>query len=323
MAPGLQPERRDEPGGQRNGSVEARAMVRPAYLIMVHHKPYQFEWLLNAVHHPDGVYLVHVDLKTWSGLKRDRRGTAARVRSLIEDKPNIRLMRPRSVNWGGWSQSQLALDAIDQLLDLDPDWTHFINLSGQCYPTRSMADIRERLGSSREQLVELRPFETLPDDDWHLRWIPMLETPVRAFALPGRRRPPRDFKLSGKGSQWVMLTREFCMWRRSAPVARRIARYLRGGWLSDEQIVQALVENSPFAEARAAHYGRYIVWPGPKVLTGANLPSIRSSPALYGRKFDAGVDCQVLHELAEAGGYRPGPAPHGEPLGSRLAELAG
>lgn len=284
-------------------------MVRPAYLIMVHHKPDQFEWLLNAVYRSDAVYLVHVDLKTWSGLKRDRRGTYGRVRALVRDKPNVRLMRPRSVNWGGWSQSQLALDAIDQLLEMDADWTHFINLSGQCYPTRGFGEMQDRLGSADRQFVEIRNFETLPDDDWHLRWTPMLETPARAFALPGRRSPPRDFRLSGKGSQWVMLTRAFCEWRRSAAVAGTIRRYLRGGLLSDELVFQAVLENSPFADQRAEHYGRDIVWPGPKVLTQADLPGIRTSSGLFGRKFDAAVDADILHALAESGGHKPGPVP--------------
>jgi hypothetical protein len=284
-------------------------VVKPAYLIMVHHKPHQFEWLLNAVYDPQAVFLVHVDLKTRSGLKPDRRGTFERVRELIACKPNIRLMRSRTVNWGGWSQSQLALDAIDQLLDLEGDWTHFINLSGQCYPTTSPEGIRDRLGSGDQQFIELRPFETLPPDDWHLRWIPMLETPVRAFALPGRRAPPQAFRLSGKGSQWVMLTREFCLWRRTAAVSGAVRRYLKHGLLSDELIFQALVENSPFADQRAAHYGRHIVWPGPRVLTRADLPAISDGGALFGRKFDAALDVEVLQSLAGTGGYRPGPVP--------------
>jgi hypothetical protein len=105
-----------------------------------------------------------------------------------------------------------------------------------------------------------------------------------------------------------MLTRAFCEWRRSAPVAPVIRRYLKAGMLSDELIFQALVENGPFADQRAAHYGRYIVWPGPKVLTAADLPAMSESSGLFGRKFDAAVDDEVLQALAESGGHRPGPA---------------
>ena len=53
--------------------------------------------------------------------------------------------------------------------------------------------------------------------------------------------------------------------------------------------------------------GRHIVWPGPKVLTRGDLPAIREGAGLFGRKFDAAVDAEILYELAEAGGWRPGP----------------
>lgn len=293
--------------------------MRFAYFISLHHKPYQFEWLFNAIYNADDIFLIHIDLKTRSGIRKDRRGVARAVAALVEGRPNVRLMPSRYSNWGGWSLSKLTLDAIDILLRLDPDWTHFINLSGQCYPTKSRGEIVDRIGQAGErQFVQLRPFADLPADDWHLRRAWMIETPVRAFALPIARRPPATFSLEHKGAQWVMLTRRFCEWQREAPLRRAVSRYLSFAHLSDELVFQALTLNGPFREAVTDDYGRSILWPGPKLLTVQDAGWLAHAPGLFGRKFDAAVDAEILETLAERGGYRPGPDPP-EPDVSRAA----
>ena len=262
-------------------------MARLAYFIMVHHKPHAFERLMGEIYTPDDLFLIHVDAKSRLGLKPDRRDVMSAVRRFAAGKPNVRIMRSRFTNWGGWSLSAVLLDAIDEALRASLEWTHFVNLSGQCMPVRSPAEIRRALDAAGErQFIEMRTFDSLPADDWHLRWHPMWETPMRAFRLPGRKQAPKDFTLNWKGSQWVMLTREFCRWVSEAPVRTRISRYLRGLLLSDELLMQTLVANSPWRDRLADHYGRAIVWPGPKVLSLDDLPRLRETPALFARKFD-------------------------------------
>lgn len=281
--------------------------ARVAWFIMVHHKPEQFAWLMNALDSADDTIIIHVDLKSRLGLKKDRRGLMREVRRICAGRPNVHFMRSRFTNWGGWSLSRTLLDALRLALRLDPDWTHFVNLSGQCYPLKPMAEIRREMAEAGEAvMVEMRPFDTLPADDWHRNWHPMLELPVRAFKLPGRRRPPRGFALEHKGSQWVVLPRAFCAWAIAAPLTKRVAAYLRNLLLSDELVIQALAWNGPFRE-RIRAYRRHIVWPGPKVLTGNDLPAIRAGDAWFGRKFDARTDVAVLDTLAAHIGATPGP----------------
>jgi len=286
-------------------------MTNPlAYFVMVHHKPYQFEWLMRAIWTPDDLFLVHVDLKSRLGLKKDRRGLMREVRRIRAGRSNIVLMRSRATNWGGWSLSKVLLDAVRQALRHPVRWSHFINLSGQCYPLKPLAVIREEVAAAGNSVhVELRPLDALPPDDWHLRWSPMVETPLRAFRLPGRRRPPQDFDLTHKGSQWVVLPRAFCEWVVDAPVTHRVSRYLRGLLLSDELIMQALVLNGPWKDRVAAFYRRAIYWPGPKLLDAGDLPRLRESDAWFGRKVDAGADPALLQALAEQGGFVLGPTP--------------
>jgi len=291
--------------------------ARFAYFILAHRSPEQLRWLVEAIADPRDVILLHVDLKSLLGIKPERNGTWRMARRLAREHENIRLLRPRFTNWGGWSLAQILLDAIEIAIQTSPDWTHFINLSGQCFPIKPVETIRERLAASNDRVfVEMRPFALLPPDDWHLRWHPAIELPHKAYKLPGPRRPPTNFELQYKGSQWCILPRAFCEWQRRAPVNHRIRRYLRRLLLSDELIIQTLVRNGPWRDRVAPHYGREIVWPGPKVMTMSDWPRLQQSPAFFARKFDPAVDEQIIATLAREHGFR---VPAARRHGSRLS----
>ena len=275
--------------------------ARFAYFILAHHRPEQLRLLVDSIAGAGELVLLHVDLKSLLGIKPERNGTWRMARRLAREYRNVTLMRPRLTNWGGWTLSQVLLDAIDIALRRDASWTHFINMSGQCLPIKPPGEIRAQVGAAGDRVfVELRHFSTLPPDDWHLRWHPIIELPHRALKLRGPRQPPADFELEHKGSQWCILPRSFCLWQQQAPVARRIRRYLRGLLLSDELLVQSLVRNGPWRERVAPHYGREIVWPGPKVMTMADWPRLQQSPAFFARKFDLERDPDVVSAVLAA-----------------------
>ena len=280
-----------------------------AWFVMLHKNPQQFEWLLNAIYNPHDVFLVHVDLKSLFNYK-GRGGTYSGVRKLIAGKSNIRMLRPRSTNWGGWSLGRITLDAIDHLLAADPKWTHFVNLSGECYPIKRLDTLRDTLRNRPDDVfVETKAFADLPPGDWHPRRPRVVETPVKIVILPGSRKPPATFRLDHKGSQWVMLPRAFCEWQRQAPFRRDLDRYMRFSPLSDELAVQALVLNGPFRDRLAPQYGRAIRLvepaPHPTVLTMDDLEYLHGSPAFFARKFDAATDAEILHTLAAEIGAQP------------------
>ena len=280
-----------------------------AWFIMLHNKPAQFEWLLNAIYDPDDVFLVHVDLKSLLNYK-GRGGTYSRVREIIGGRANIRLMRPRATNWGGWSLGRISLDAIDLLLAADDRWTHFVNLSGECYPIKPMAAIRDVLRSRPHDVyIQTKAFEDLPPGDWHPRRPRVFETPLRIVVLPGKRKAPQTFRLDHKGSQWVILPLVFFDWQRQAPFRRDMDAYMRFSALSDELVMQALLLNGPYRERQAADYGRAIklIEPAahPEVLTIEDLDYVHASPALFARKFDASRDESILFTLAEEIGAAP------------------
>ena len=282
------------------------SQARLAYFILAHHRPEQLRLLVETIASPRDLVLLHVDLKSMLGIRPERNGTWRMAKTLAREMPNVVLMRPRFTNWGGWSLSQVLLDAIDMALERDPDWTHFVNLSGQCLPIRPLAEIRARLAAAGDQVfVELRHFNSLPADDWHLKWHPMIELPHKAVKRAGKRRPPEGFELEYKGSQWCILPRGFCEWQRTAPVAAEIRRYLRGLLLSDELLMQTLVRNGPWRDRVAAFYGREIVWPGPKVMTTADWTMLDHSPAFFARKFDIEHDREVVAAILDKIGAPP------------------
>lgn len=279
--------------------------ARLVYLVLAHQRPQQLRILVEAISDPRDLILLHVDLKSLLGLQSKRNGVWSMARDLARRYPNVVLMRPRLTNWGGWSLSQLMLDGIDLALRSSSEWTHFINLSGQCYPIKPIDHIRSQLSSAGDQVfVQFLHLSTLPEDDWHLQWRGMIELPHRAIKLKRRRTPPGSFELEYKGAQWAILPRSFCEWQRDAPVTKQIRRYLKGLHLSDELIVQTLVRNGPWCHKVAAHYGREIVWPGPKILTVADMPLLAASPAFFARKFDHLVDHEVLKLLARDCNFR-------------------
>ncbi len=287
--------------------------MRIAYFIMLHHKAWQFEWLFNAIYNTEDIYIVHVDLKSLLNFK-GRGGTYSRVRDLVKDRPNIILMSPRYTNWGGWSLSKIALRAIDIALDGNKDWRYFINLSGECYPIKPMPVIRDHLAEHPDRLyIETKHFSTLPAEAWHHRRPRVIDTPAKILILPGRRSPPKTFVLEEKGSQWVMLSRDFCEWQRSSQLRRDAERYMRFSPLSDEMIFQTLLLNGPFRDKQAPDYGRAIKLiepnPHPEVLGMDDLPYLAESQGFIGRKFDAKADISVLYHLADNLGFRPGPDP--------------
>jgi hypothetical protein len=268
-----------------------------ALFIMCHSKPEQLQLLLEATRVNKGPRIIHVDAKTALGLRPSGRGVVAIV-AHEKARYGAEVMRSRFTNWGGWSLCSTLLSAIRRALVLDPEWRYFVNLSGQCFPLKPLPQIAEQLADGKFEYVESKLIADLPADDWHHRWSPMVETPLKTIVLRGKRLPPPGLKMLHKGSQWIMLSREFCTWLVDADRTRQVSRFLKHAFLSDELFIQNIFSESPFADRMAPHYGRFLEFPGPRVLTATDYPQIKASGALFGRKFDGNQDAAILDLLA-------------------------
>src|ERR1051326_1135314 len=99
-----------------------------AYFITAHKQPQQVGRLVRAIQRTGDVALVHYDLKASAAERKE-------VAEVVGRSPGARLAeKPRRVDWATWSLVRVELDAIRELLANDRAWTHFIPLSGQCFP---------------------------------------------------------------------------------------------------------------------------------------------------------------------------------------------
>jgi hypothetical protein len=274
--------------------------VKLAYLLLAHHKPRQFARLLDAIHDPDDLFLVHVDRKAPAPVH-------AAIAALAAARPNLRLLPSRSLNWGGWSLAAIHLEALRLLLALDGAWRYFINLSGQDFPLKPPRAFREELAARPDRnYVDVARIDAFPPPDrihlerrlryrryeWGAR---VVGTP-----LPAWRR--RGVRTEWKGSGWYTLTRAFCAWIDADPRAQACIRALRHSYVPDEFLMQTLAMNGPFADTLAGHNRREIVWNGgahPVTLTMDDRDRLLASRADFARKFDEDVDATILDLLAD------------------------
>lgn len=273
--------------------------MKIAYGILVHHRPRQFEWLYRALHNPTDVFLVHVDARAPEEVNE-------RVQHLVRDHDNVHLMERHDVVWAGWSLAEINLHLIRRLRVLDRDWAVFVNLSGQDYPLRRPDDIRrDLLEEPHRNHIEMLAIRDLSWRERRILWkhrnLIHIERGKRVVRLPLPILQRHGIRITWKGSGWYCLSRDFCDWICTDPVAADVCARLRPTCVPDEHLVQTLVHTSPFARTVLADCRREIVWSGgnhPETLTIGHRELLSRSNALFARKFDESVDSEILHLLA-------------------------
>ena len=281
-----------------------------AYLVLSHRNTEQVLRLVDALKEgPQARVLVRHDQRgsTLTRAEIERAGAEA-----IED--NIEM------EWGGWSQLELILNALREARARhDPDWT--LVLSGQDYPLRPMPEIEAdldaepadaRLGSVRA-VERRRP--PRGEDEFFLRTryrhyrrparLPHLPHALRPLLYvreaPPRvgirdpRTPTRDLYVC---ADWLTLGR-----RALEAVLDADARRFRRTAVPSESFFATVLLNrrdltierdhrrfAPFAHPGAPH---------PETLRSEDLERILASNADFARKFDIGADARVLDLLDE------------------------
>ena len=276
--------------------------MRIAYQIGLHNKEWQFQWLFDALYNSDDLFAIHVDSKAADS-------TMDAVYKVAGNKPNVHFQERRSVIYGDWQLCQVELDGIKHFLTNRHTWDFFINLSGQDYPLKPRQKIVDELGENRESnFINMIHLDTLPAYfRRRIRWF-CFRVGDRFIRTPVPWRKPSHIKLHWHGSAWHILSRDFCEWVVSDRLAQECMLFLKHVKLSNEFLMQTLIMNSPFIYTLVPSYRRKMFWryhsPHPETLTMKHLPALVNSDAMFARKFDAHVDKQILHALAERNGFR-------------------
>lgn len=270
--------------------------VTTAFFIAAHKNADQVVEIAAAVSGERSIVAVHCDRKAGPQFQDEihrrlqQRGVA-----------NVLFMKRRSVTWGAKTLMQLTFEAIDAMLAWSDKWTHFVNLSGQCLPTKPLDELNAFLARhpGRNFMECLDPEHEWQWVDYRLnRYHAEILGTVRNLKVP--RAKPTGFKVYG-GSGWVMLDRAFCEYVVRSPAAASIKQYFKYVQIPDEMVFQTLIKNSAFADSLIANNHRLIIWseptsPHPAVLTLRDLPAIAGGEHFFARKFDSSVDADVIRQ---------------------------
>ncbi len=306
-----------------------------AYCVSAHKNPQQVRMLVDHLCEEDLVYM-NVFNHRGAG---ERAAWGKWFSDIPPDRLFIRYRYKRG--WGTFSQVQAALDAMNYFKDAK--YTHFVNLSGQCYPIKPMDEVRDFFRRSPEtsfmeaQAVVYEEGEEGYNPDilgrlgyWWIRY------PDIYFRLTGRSnfgfrnkflkvRRRWNKEVPGglrpyKGSSWFMLSKDAVDHVLEAIAGDpRIIGFFRRSGLPDESFFHTILMNSALPVVSEPQGLHYIDWsrddvPNPPVLDGRYFDALRSSPKLFARKFDIvaepGIFQRVERELvARTSGEQLPPAP--------------
>ncbi|HVT13396.1 MAG TPA: beta-1,6-N-acetylglucosaminyltransferase [Fimbriimonadaceae bacterium] len=272
-----------------------------AFFIIGHRDHLQVARLLSAIYHPENHYLIH-----WDAKSSDEEYLA--LKSALATYGNVRFLEPRiGVYWGGdWSMYGTEVRAMEHFLRLDSTWTHFINLSGQCFP----------LIPERELAAKLKPGQSLiervdPETEWKQAFVE--ERFYRRYMRIGHRFFTSPIKMKGPGvrpwgcSHFKVLARPAVEYLCGDPEALRIRAYLMRTSMPEETVAATVLFNSPLADSIEPRYRHYIDWNvarPPKVLGMEDLERIERSGAWFCRKMVQGELFDVLEARLAAEGLR-------------------
>jgi Core-2/I-Branching enzyme len=295
-----------------------------AYCVLAHKSPVQTQRLVARLLSDDldGLVFLHY-------------GGAATL-DLPHLASRVRTLPTRPICWGCPEISDIFVEMFRAALR--EGCSYGVMLSGQDYPLRNLASLRDELGSY-DVWADLRP---LFNDDgtcnwdegrrryaykwWHIKNATRAHKAVdrlvaKAFgAKVSRRELPLPYLVRYRqrgqlwwghrhdgpglpiytGSMWMSLSAPAMDAICSAPP--RVRSFFHHVPIADEAYFQSVLGNSP-ALTFSPNNGRFIRWidenESPVILTSADLREALASGAQFGRKFDELVDPRVLRELDE------------------------
>jgi hypothetical protein len=269
------------------------------YFILLHRFPEQFKRMFRAIYAPGNSYVIHVDKSSGAEF-------AADIAEFLKPYQGVAIIESRKALWGGYSLVDAELRGMAKLLAMSSSWTHYINLSGQDFPLKSQAYIRDFLRANpRRQYIRALDQRAIRPDTMNRVSHMFVEALGRMF----RTGVPRNF-LKGAtpfiGTQWKVVTRSFCQFAVHHPSAERFKAFYRRSFIPDEAFFQTLMMNSPNQGEVMNDDLRTIDWVPdgdiklrPRTFVTTDALRLTLSPDLFARKFDLDEDA-VIFDLIEA-----------------------
>ncbi|WP_020183468.1 beta-1,6-N-acetylglucosaminyltransferase [Methylotenera sp. 1P/1] len=268
-----------------------------AYLILVHRYPEQFKRMFKAIHHPLNHYLIHIDKTSGPEISKN-------IQMFLNDYPNAELLKPEKALWGGYSLVNIELRGMARLLQINQEWTHFINLSGQDFPLKTQKFIRSFLteNPNKEYIQALDQLQHRPDT-MHRVLDFCYELGSKIFR-PNIRRKFLKGVTPYIGTQWMIVSRRFCEFAATSKESQRYKSFYKNSFIADEGFFQTVMMNNNCHGDVIQDDLRFIDWiPDgdiklrPRTFTYADSKQLTSSHNLFARKFDSTEDDAILDEI--------------------------
>jgi hypothetical protein len=280
---------------------------------LAHHQPAHLARLVAVLDHSDCTFFVHIDGKV----------ADTAFRGALGERRNVFFVENRyAVNWGGYSQVQATLALLSAARGSGSCFHRYCLLSGSDYPIQSNPRIQAEFASGKEFMRIDRRIGA-SEDNSHCRNVMFywcVDNPEPGVQSGTVRRDPYSGIGLYHGAQWWALTHECVEYiLRFLAAHADYEAFFRQVLCPDEIFFHSIVKASPFAsrithdfEAAAdaeafslsnEHGCHYIDWNAkgedrlPKVLDLADLDRLRSSEALFARKFQEARSAALVSRL--------------------------
>ena len=298
--------------------------MRIAYIISAYKSPNLLIRLVDRLHTPRSLFLIHVYRRTDNTLYRQ-------MVSGLNHLTNVVFLKRHNCYWGDFGHVRATLKGLTYLFTNAVEFDSLFLLTGQDYPIKSNAYIESFLGNANGK--EFISYYSLPNkawgpgdrglrriEFWHFRFLEHWRLPfLHKFAhLPltikstsklklticslinlfvPKRRLPGNLKAFGGPGYWC-ITRECAKFiyefTNDNPKFVKFFRYVD---IPDEIFFHTIIMNSPFADNVVNDDLRRIdisAGTGPRIWQEQDFEALSRSKALIARKFDTAVDSTIL-----------------------------
>jgi hypothetical protein len=296
--------------------------MRLVYIISAYKHPAQLVRLVNRIHTPTSVILIHVDKRTEETQYRE-------MVSGVEHLTNLVFLKRHNCHWGDFGHLRATLKGLAYLRQ-HKEYDYVFLLTGQDYPIKSNLEVDEFLGKANKRdfisywplpyqgwRLENYGFERI--ENWHFRLFHRyIRVPIRpqsyvspqfnltwkrslveSTLLPlnvifNKRKLPANFKPFGGSGYWCITRRCVEYINDFVEKHQKFVKFFKYVNIPDEIFFQTVLLNSPLKHNIVNDNLRCMDWPGPRIWKKENFEILAGSKALFARKFDASVDSEIL-----------------------------
>jgi hypothetical protein len=277
--------------------------MKIACLILAHKNPSQIADLINLLHCEEIDFFIHLDKKV----------KKISFEHLEELKYVFFIKKRVSIKWATFSLVQATINSLREIVNKEKyDYINFI--SGQDLPIKSKTEIIQFLEENNStEFITTIPYSTSNEwwienerrvfkynfQNWKLPFKYKIQNLVNA--ITSKRESPNGYVITGN-AQWFCITTSCAKYiLKTVDTNKKITRFFKYVWGSDEFFFSTIVYNSPFKEKTKENL-TYVDWElphngHPKTLTNDDFEKIMASNKLFARKFDINFDETIIKKI--------------------------